>query len=455
MKKVVALFCVVSLLLGTIPVAFAATSQQQTAANSLYWLGLFKGTGITANGNPIFSLDKSATRDEAVTMLVRLLGKEEAAKNENGDIPFDDVETWAKPYVGYAYQNKLTSGISTTKFGGTNKIKPEQYITFVLRALGYEEGVDFFYSSAWDFSDKLGITAKQYNMNTKLFTRGDIAYISYNAIKSHRKNSSALFIKEMTDQGIVQSYQVDEAGLLKEAGLLTLQPPINFRIEQVGDQRYLRWDQTQGYAYKIQCSKSKDSFRGTCVWMTGGNELKLDKSYESKEMDLHYNCYFRIRAEKIEDSGKREYSEYSSPLFYNTSAQFPEATDKLTNEIMAEIGDYLADSIAAVRNATLYSVYSSQATSTYTGYSYEVKVQNEFITAEQDLKKILDLCGKYEQLSTFKGTIASLYVVTSIYANTFPTASGYMNYVSEVNALSGELANIFNEALIEYKSVKI
>lgn len=80
MKKVVALFCVVSLLLGTIPVAFAATSQQQTAANSLYWLGLFKGTGITANGNPIFSLDKSATRDEAVTMLVRLLGKEEAAK---------------------------------------------------------------------------------------------------------------------------------------------------------------------------------------------------------------------------------------------------------------------------------------------------------------------------------------------------------------------------------------
>lgn len=67
-----------------------------------------------------------------MTMLVRLLGKEEAAKNENGDIPFDDVETWAKPYVGYAYQNKLTSGISTTKFGGTNKIKPEQYITFVL-----------------------------------------------------------------------------------------------------------------------------------------------------------------------------------------------------------------------------------------------------------------------------------------------------------------------------------
>ena len=50
-----------------------------------------------------FSLGRALTRNEAVTMLVRLLGQEDEALSGNYAMPFTDVADWAKPYVAYAY----------------------------------------------------------------------------------------------------------------------------------------------------------------------------------------------------------------------------------------------------------------------------------------------------------------------------------------------------------------
>ena len=119
---------------------------------------------------------------EAVTMLVRLLGKETEAKSSEWDIPFTDVSDWAKPYVGYAYENKLTNGVSETRFGGNQTVTAVQYLTFVLRALGYESGKDFLWNAAWELSDRIGLTDGQYGAQTTRFLRGDAAVISYNAL---------------------------------------------------------------------------------------------------------------------------------------------------------------------------------------------------------------------------------------------------------------------------------
>ena len=54
-------------------------TKAQTAADALHTLGLFNGTGSNADGTPIYDLDRTPTRHEAVTMLVRLLGKESDA----------------------------------------------------------------------------------------------------------------------------------------------------------------------------------------------------------------------------------------------------------------------------------------------------------------------------------------------------------------------------------------
>jgi hypothetical protein len=55
--------------------AFAARTEPASAADKLHTLGLFQGTGSNADGTPNYDLARTPTRAEAVTMLVRLLGK--------------------------------------------------------------------------------------------------------------------------------------------------------------------------------------------------------------------------------------------------------------------------------------------------------------------------------------------------------------------------------------------
>ena len=182
MKRILSLILSLALAFSLMPSAFAASNEAVQAAEALHSLGLFNGTGTDANGNPIYDLDRAPTRQEAITMLVRLLGKEDAAKQGT------DVDSWAAPYVGYAYSNGLTSGTSATTFSGNNTVTTSQYLSFVLRALGYTSGTDFQWDKAWELSDKIGLTKGNYNATTKSFTRGDVAIISKQALSVKMKD---------------------------------------------------------------------------------------------------------------------------------------------------------------------------------------------------------------------------------------------------------------------------
>ena len=70
-----------------------------SSAEALHDLGLFQGTGTNADGTPIYDLDKTPTRNQALIMLVRLLGKEAEAKAGAWDIPFTDVSEGMKPWA--------------------------------------------------------------------------------------------------------------------------------------------------------------------------------------------------------------------------------------------------------------------------------------------------------------------------------------------------------------------
>ena len=101
-------------------------------------MGLFRGVGALEDGTPNFALDRTLTRQEAVTMLVRLLGKEQEAFSKTWEMPFTDVAAWASSYIGYAYANGLAKGTSATTFNGVGTASATEYITFVLRALVYQ-----------------------------------------------------------------------------------------------------------------------------------------------------------------------------------------------------------------------------------------------------------------------------------------------------------------------------
>ncbi len=203
MKRILSPVLVLILLCSIIPCAYAANDDAETAANALHELGLFQGSGSDQNGNPNFDLDRAPTRNEAVTMLVRLLGKESEARSRNWNIPFTDVADWANPYVGYAYSTGLTSGTSETTFGGNDSISATQYITFILRALGYKSGTDFQWDKAWELSNKIGLTKGQYDNSTQ-FMRGDVAVISYKALGQKSKNANVTLIQSLSSCSAVQ-----------------------------------------------------------------------------------------------------------------------------------------------------------------------------------------------------------------------------------------------------------
>ena len=163
------------------------------AADALHELGLFSGTGTDADGKPIYSLEKALTRQEAIALLVALLGKSGEARAETWEIPFTDVDGWALPYVGYAYANGLTSGVSATRFGAQDRVSAAQYLTFLLGALGYRNGTDFTWSSSWELTDQLEITEGEYGQaNNNQFIRADVVIVSYNALFADKKEGGRL-----------------------------------------------------------------------------------------------------------------------------------------------------------------------------------------------------------------------------------------------------------------------
>lgn len=209
MKRLISFALSLTLMLSLLPASFAASDEATQAAQALHELGLFNGVGTNADGTPIFELDRTPTRHEAITMLVNLLGKGEEARLGTWETPFTDVEEWAKPYVGYAYTNKLTGGTSNTTFGGEETVTAAQYITFVLLALGYTSGTDFRWDKSWELADQIGLTDGRYNAETKDFTRGDVAIVSERALSMTEKESDITLLSRLVSSGAVSEKAAD------------------------------------------------------------------------------------------------------------------------------------------------------------------------------------------------------------------------------------------------------
>ena len=210
LRKLLSLTLAILLLCGLALPASAASAEALAAADALNALGLFGGVGTNADGSTNYDLDRAPTRHEAVTMLVRLLGKETEAMSKTWRTPLTDVDDWAQPYVGYAYNNGLTTGISATAFGGNQSVTAAQYLTFVLRALGYVSGEDFQWDKAWELTDRLGITHGQYNAaNNSAFQRADVVLVSNAALSATLKGTNATLLSQVQPKDRYQSFAAE------------------------------------------------------------------------------------------------------------------------------------------------------------------------------------------------------------------------------------------------------
>lgn len=253
MKKIATFFFTLVLGLSlAVPTLAAPAEEAEAAAWQLYYMGLFLGTSTDEEGFPVFSLEETPTRAQGVTMLVRLIGQEKAALEGNWTTPFRDVPAWAAPYVGYAYAKGLTNGTSPTQFSPQSPISASEYLTFVLRALGYDSGTDFAWDSAWTLSDKLGITKGAYNAATTAFDRGDVAWISASALSAKGKGSDTTLEAMLADQGI----RYDAGRCLWEEDCVTSQKDrivFSFSPTEESQEAYTSFQVTSATANGLPC----------------------------------------------------------------------------------------------------------------------------------------------------------------------------------------------------------
>ena len=190
-----------TLLLSAALCVSASASDYDAVAEDLADIGMFRGT---ASG---FELDRAPTRSEAAIMLVRLYGAEEeaAAAYEAGELtlPFTDVGATAAPYVAWLYENGIVNGTSATTYGAASACTAQNYVVFLLRALGYQDGQDFAYADALTFAQEKGF----YNplMFPGEFLRDDLAAVTYQALATDRKDGEAYLLESLIDSGAIDA----------------------------------------------------------------------------------------------------------------------------------------------------------------------------------------------------------------------------------------------------------
>jgi len=99
--------------------------------------------GITQGvGNNRFGMGQTLTRYQMVTFLCRAFNPGNCQTGTKGSARFDDVpeDHWANYSIGWAANQQITSGVSTTEFGGSQTLTREQMITFLHRAKGKPTG---------------------------------------------------------------------------------------------------------------------------------------------------------------------------------------------------------------------------------------------------------------------------------------------------------------------------
>jgi|GEM_PF-4869304 len=172
------------------------------AARRLNALGLFRGVGENGDGTPDFALGRVATRVEAVCMSVKLMGKEAEALNGVWTTPFIDVPEWAGPYIGYANANRLLDEPAGVHFDRTGRLVYTEFLSLILGALGYFKGTDFSEDTVWALSESLDITLSDPGA-AAVFTRGDIALISFHALGAKYGNSDRTLCDMLIEAGVL------------------------------------------------------------------------------------------------------------------------------------------------------------------------------------------------------------------------------------------------------------
>ncbi len=170
--------------------------------------GLFRGS------DKGYELDRKPTRAEAAIMLVRFLGKEQEALagSDRMHMPFTDVNPNHAPYIAMLYALGLTRGTSETTFSPDTEVQAHDYMTFMLRVLGYSEAEgEFSWRTAVEDSLRIGVLDEESytRLTSNVFDRGRMAGVSLKILQAAGKDGEVL-IDSLVEREILSAKKVLE-----------------------------------------------------------------------------------------------------------------------------------------------------------------------------------------------------------------------------------------------------
>jgi hypothetical protein len=222
LKKILSVLLVVAIMAISMVPAFAATSYTYEAqAKALYNVGLFKGVSATEYAP---DLGSSVTREQGIALIVRLLGKADAAAAltaTDADAALaaftdaKDLDASLKNAVAYAVKNKLVLGATSTTIDPKGAMVGNALATILLRNLGYTVDDKAFDTATATLADKGGLTtAEATKFATKSLIRDDLVGIAYGSLKAKYSATSKTVIDQLIADKAVDQTKAVSAGII-------------------------------------------------------------------------------------------------------------------------------------------------------------------------------------------------------------------------------------------------
>jgi hypothetical protein len=224
MRKVLSIILVLSLVLGSFGMAFAATptdvldTQYEEAVLMLTLLGIIDGYP-----DGTFRPEKTVTRAEMAKLIIAALEMDDDAIRMYAS-GLQDVGThWAKGYVGYANKLDIVVGYPNKTFRPENPVSYNEAATMLVRALGYTSKD---VTGPWPVNyvtkaTELGIL-KGIKGGSKGATRGDIAIMLYRALDLAiaGNEDDTMLVRQLIEEMTYEEWQIPYGSrLIHEYGL--------------------------------------------------------------------------------------------------------------------------------------------------------------------------------------------------------------------------------------------
>ncbi len=314
MKKVLSFILVLSMVLSSFGMAFAAPAKNEIAGHLKADATLrLADLGIVKGDDRGFALDANITRAEFAVLLVRALGLEGSANVAKGETQFTDVTVaagyeWASGAINVATRLGYIQGYGNGKFGPADQIRYEDAITLMVRALGYEPAAQ----AKGGYPVGYLVVAEQDVKNTKhvegstgvAITRGSVFQLLDNSLTKAKMvqvgfGSEAKYVVSGTGKG--SDYVEKQTILTTNLGFDEVLGTVvaNYRVEKlkaneikinVEKENGVEVDKTKKYTISDKFDFDVDAILGlkVSVWYNDNNEQIFRYEVETNASDVVY-----------------------------------------------------------------------------------------------------------------------------------------------------------------------